>query len=100
MSRPQSRAEHLARLVAPSSAAAVMPRSSVLAGGLGLGAAFGGSALLAACGSSSSSSGGGGTASATGTVTLGSNASDAVPKKTVQTIADNFQSANSGLTVK
>jgi|tagenome__1003787_1003787.scaffolds.fasta_scaffold20956375_2 multiple sugar transport system substrate-binding protein len=101
MSRPQSEAEYLARLVPPSVAATTsMRRRSVLAGGLGLGAAFGGSALLAACGSSSSSSGGGGTASATGTVTLGSNASDAVPKKTLQTLVDSFQAANSGLTVK
>ncbi|HYJ76506.1 MAG TPA: extracellular solute-binding protein, partial [Kineosporiaceae bacterium] len=101
MSRPQSRAEYLARLVPPSAAATSMRRRSVLAGGLGLGAAFGGSALLAACGSSSSSSsGGGGTASATGTVTLGSNQSDAVPKKTYQTLVDDFTKQNSGLTVK
>jgi multiple sugar transport system substrate-binding protein len=53
MSRPQSEAEYLARLVPPSVAATSMRRRSVLAGGLGLGAAFGGSALLAACGSSS-----------------------------------------------
>src|SRR3954453_8360909 len=101
MSRPQSEAENLARLVPPSVAATTsMRRRSVLAGGLGLGAAFGGSALLAACGSSSSSSGGGGTESATGTVTLGSNQSDAVPKKTYQTLVDNFQKQNAGLTVK
>src|SRR3954447_26265101 len=101
MYRPQSEAEDLARLVPPSVAATTsMRRRSVLAGGLGLGAAFGGSALLAACGSSSSSSGGGGTASATRTVTLGSNQSDAVPKKTYQTLVDDFQKQNSGLTVK
>jgi multiple sugar transport system substrate-binding protein len=61
----------------------------VLAGGLGVGAAFGGSALLAACGgsdSSSSTSSGGGSAKAGGTVTFGSNASDAVPKKSIETI--------------
>jgi multiple sugar transport system substrate-binding protein len=98
MSRPQSEAEYLARLVPPSAAATSMRRRSVLAGGLGLGAAFGGSALLAACGSS----GGGSTSteSATGTVTLGSNQSDAVPKKTYQTLVEDFQKQNAGLTVK
>jgi multiple sugar transport system substrate-binding protein len=101
MSRPQTEAEYLARLVPPSVAGTSLRRRSVLSTGLGLGAAFGGSALLAACGSSSSSSSsGGGTASATGTVTLGSNQSDAVPKKTYQTLVDDFQKQNSGLTVK
>ena len=57
MSRPQSEAEYLARLVPPSVAATSMRRRSVLAGGLGLGAAFGGSALLAACGGSDGPSG-------------------------------------------
>jgi len=89
MSRPQSEAEYLARLVPASAAATSVGRRSVLAGGLGLGAAFGGSALLAACGgsdSSSSSATGGGSASAGGTVTFGSNASDDVPKKTIATV--------------
>jgi multiple sugar transport system substrate-binding protein len=101
MSRPQSEAEYLARLVPPSVAATSVGRRSVLAGGLGLGAALGGSVLLAACGGSSNSGGGGGGASsATGQVTFGSNASDAVPKKTLQTVLDAFQKANSGITVK
>src|SRR3954453_11203530 len=103
MSRPQSEAEYLARLVPPSVAATTsLRRRSVLSTGLGLGAAFGGSALLAACGSSSSrsSSGGGSSSPPTGTVTLGSNASDAVPKATLQTLVNSFQTANSGLTVK
>src|SRR5437763_5473319 len=101
MSRPQSEAEYLARLVPPSVAATTsMRRRSVLAGGLGLGAAVGGSALLAACGGSSTSSGGGGgTASASGTVTLGSNQSDAVPKKTYQTLVDDFDK-KTGVTTK
>ena len=101
MSRPQSEAEYLARLVPPSVAGTSTRRRSVLAGGLGLGAALGGSALLAACGSSSnsSSSGGGGSASASGTVTLGSNASDAVPKKTLQTLIDSFDKST-GITTK
>jgi hypothetical protein len=38
--------------------------------------------------------------SATGEVTLGSNQSDAVPKKTYQTLVDDFQKQNAGLTVK
>src|SRR5947199_10733170 len=88
MSRPQSEAEYLARLVPPSVAGTSMRRRSVLAGGLGLGAAVGGSALLAACGGSNNSGGGGGTASASGTVTLGSNASDALPKTALQTTVD------------
>ena len=102
MSRPQSEAEYLARWCHRRSPRRPLGRRSVLAGGLGLGAAFGGSALLAACGggSSSSSSSGGGTASATGTVTLGSNTSDDVPKKTYQTLVDDFQTKNPGLTVK
>jgi multiple sugar transport system substrate-binding protein len=102
MSRPQTEAEYLARLVPPSVAGTSLRRRSVLSTGLGLGAAFGGSALLAACGSSSSSSssGGGSSSAATGTVTLGSNASDAVPKATLQTLVNSFQTANSGLTVK
>src|SRR4051794_5989758 len=103
MSRPQSEAEYLARLVPSSVAATSVGRRSVLGGGLGLGAAFGGSALLAACGgsdSSSSSASGGGAASAGGEVTFGSNASDAVPKKTLQTVLDAFQKENSGTTVK
>src|SRR5690349_18084432 len=84
MSRPTSEAEYLARLVPPSVAG--LGRRSVLGGGLGLSAA----ALLAACGGgsspSSSGSAGGGSSAAGGTVTFGSNASDDVPKKTLQTL--------------
>jgi multiple sugar transport system substrate-binding protein len=78
MSRPKTEAEYLARLVPPSVAA--LSRRSVLRGGLGFGAS---AALLAACGggTSSSASGGGGSSSAGGTVTFGSNASDAAPKE-------------------
>ena len=95
MSRPQSEAEYLARIVPPSVAATALGRRSVLGGGLGLGAALGGSALLAACGSSSSSSAGAGaSASASGTLTLGSNQSDEVPKKTVQTLVDAFDKSS------
>jgi multiple sugar transport system substrate-binding protein len=59
---------------------------------------------LAACGSdsgsSSSGSSEGGSAKAGGTVTLGSNASDAVPKKSYVAVFDNFQKQNQGTTVK
>src|SRR3954447_20389550 len=103
MSRPQSEAEYLARMRPPSVAA--LSRRGVLRGGLGLGAAFGGSALLAACGGSSSSSasasgsGSGSASAASGTVTFGSNQSDAVPKATFQKLIDNA-AAKTGLQVK
>ena len=89
MTRPQSEAEYLARMVPPSVAA--LSRRGVLQGGLGVGAAIGGSALLAACGSSSSgsstsASGSSGAAAGGGEVSFGSNASDDVPKKTLQTL--------------
>ena len=91
MTRPQSEAEYLARMVPPSVAS--LSRRGVLQGGLGVGAAIGGSALLAACGgsssgSSASASGSGGAAAAGGEVTFGSNASDDLPKKTLQTLLD------------
>ena len=99
MSRPKTEAEYLASLVPPSMAARGVGRRSVLQGAVGLGAA----ATLAACGGSSSPAGdgGGGAAKkASGTVTFGSNQSDAVPKKAFADFVTNFQSANSGLTVK
>ena len=83
MSRPQSEAEYLARLVPPSVAATSMGRRAMLAGGLG--ATIGGSALLASCGSSSSTgtatASGSSSAAAGGTVTFGSNQSDAPPRR-------------------
>jgi multiple sugar transport system substrate-binding protein len=100
MTRPQSEAEYLARLVPSSVAATSMRRRSVLAGGLGLGAALGGSALLAACGGSDSGGSGGSASSATGELTFGSNASDAKPKATLQTVLTSFEKANPGLKVK
>jgi multiple sugar transport system substrate-binding protein len=99
MSRPQTEAEYLARLVPPSVSATSVGRRSVLAGGLGLGAALGGSALLAACGGGGGG-GGSSSSSAGGTVTFGSNVSDPGPKKTLQTELDAFQKANPGVTVK
>jgi multiple sugar transport system substrate-binding protein len=99
MSRPQSEAEYLARLVPPSVAA--LSRRSVLRGGLGLGAAGGVAALLAACGgdSTSSSTSSGGASSAGGTVTFGSNQSDAQPKGVYAKLLDDA-SKNSGVQVK
>jgi multiple sugar transport system substrate-binding protein len=98
MARPATEAEYLARLVPASSAA--VSRRNLLRGALGAGALLASPSLLAACSSGSpSSSSGGGTAAATGTVTLGSNQSDATPKAALQSVIDSFQKANSGLTV-
>jgi multiple sugar transport system substrate-binding protein len=93
MSRPQSEAEYLARLVPSSVAANPMRRRSVLKGALGAGAALSVPALLAACGGSDSSSGSsssGSGAAASGTVSFGSNASDAVPKKSLEEVLAGF----------
>ncbi|GAB7192357.1 hypothetical protein NUM3379_30660 [Kineococcus sp. NUM-3379] len=78
MSRPSTEAEHLARLL-PASVAATrpstsLPRRSLLRGGLLAAGALGVPGLLAACGDAGSGSG-------SAPVTLGSNASDEVPKK-------------------
>lgn len=105
MSRPQSEAEYLARLVPPSMSATSLGRRSMLKGSLGAGAALGLPAVLAACGGSSSggatSSAGASTAAAAtgGEVSFGSNASDELPKKVVAALMDGFKTA-SGTTVK
>jgi multiple sugar transport system substrate-binding protein len=100
MSRPQSEAEYLARLVPPSVAAVSASRRSMLKGALGAGAALSLPAALAACGGTSSSAGAGGaTAAAAKEVSFGSNASDELPKKVVQALADAYK-ASSGTTVK
>ncbi|MDA8440574.1 MAG: ABC transporter substrate-binding protein [Propionibacterium sp.] len=96
MSRPSTEAEYLASL---TPASARFSRRTLLRGALGSGAAIAGVSSLAACGSSNSSSGTGGTASATGTVTLGSNQSDQVPKDALAKVVSDFQAENSGLTV-
>src|SRR6476619_788885 len=84
MPRPQSEAEYLASLV-PSSvtglAQAKFGRRTLLSGGVG--------------GTSSSD-----IKSATGTVTFGSNQSDAVPKAAYAEVVSNFEKANPKLTVK
>src|SRR6478609_1954604 len=95
MTRPATEAEYLASLV-PASVRGVS-RRSVLSGALGAGTLLAAPALLAACGGGGSSSS---SSSATGTVTLGSNQSDAVPKAAVQSVMDAFHKANSAVTVK
>jgi len=101
MSRPQSEAEYLARLVPPSVQALRTSRRAVLKGTLGAGAALGGAGLLAACGGSESTATGGGTSGGSGgkTVSFGSNGSDEVPKKYFQAMMDAYQT-KSGNTVK
>ena len=101
MPRPSSEAEYLARLVPPSARA--VSRRTLLRGAIGAGSLLATPALLSACGSGASPSTGGasgGGGAATGTVGLGSNQSDAIPKAAVQSVIDAFQKANSGLTVK
>jgi multiple sugar transport system substrate-binding protein len=55
---------------------------------------------LAACSSNSSSGGSSSNGSASGTVSLGSNASDPIPKKAFQNVYTAFQTANPGINVK
>jgi multiple sugar transport system substrate-binding protein len=93
MPRPATQDEYLASLV-PASARGVS-RRTLLRGALGAGALIATPSLLSACGGDGGSGG-----AATGTVTLGSNQSDAVPKAALQTTVDAFQKANSGLTVR
>ena len=94
MSRPATQDEYLASLV-PDSVRGVS-RRALLRGALGAGTLLAAPSLLSACGGDS----GGPSGAATGTVTLGSNQSDAVPKAAIQSVMDAFQKANSGLTVK
>ena len=95
MTRPTSEAEYLASLV-PASVRGVS-RRTLLRGALGAGTLLAAPSLLAACGGGGGSSS---TGSATGTVTVGSNQSDAVPKAAIQAVMDAFHKANSGLTTK
>jgi multiple sugar transport system substrate-binding protein len=94
MTRPASEAEYLASLV-PASVRGVS-RRTLLRGAVGAGTLLAAPSLLAACGGQGSSSSG----TASGTVTLGSNQSDAVPKAAVQSVMDAFHKANSSITVK
>ncbi|MBK6886752.1 MAG: carbohydrate ABC transporter substrate-binding protein [Tetrasphaera sp.] len=105
MPRPATFEEYLASLVPPSVRG--LDRRTLLTGGIGLGALTlagcgdgGGSSSTTSASSASGSASGGSSTAATGTVTLGSNQSDAVPKAAIQSVMDAFQKANSGLTVK
>jgi multiple sugar transport system substrate-binding protein len=99
MSRPATEAEYLAQMVPASVSGAVMGRRGLFrAAAVGAGAAFGLPALLAACGGESGG-GAASTAAASGTLTLGSNASDPVPKKVLEDVLAGFKTANSGITV-
>ena len=96
MARPRTFEEYLASLVPPSVTG--VNRRTLLAGGVSLSAL-----ALAGCGGdgdSASTSTGGASSAATGSVSLGSNQSDAVPKAAIQSVMDSFQKANNGLTVK
>ena len=101
MSHPKTEAEYLASLVPTSMSANGIGRRAVLRGAFGLSAAVG----LAACGGGSSTEGGGGgggggAKAASGTVTFGSNQSDAVPKNAIASVVSDFQKAKAGITVK
>jgi multiple sugar transport system substrate-binding protein len=98
---------YLASLVPPSARVtsaftnARLGRRGFLKGAAGTGAALTLPTLLAACGGSSS--GGGGstdTGAATGTVTIGSNASDDVPKKAFADVFAAFETAKPKLKAK
>ena len=98
MTRPATEAEYLARMVPPSVSGAVMGRRGLLkAATVGAGAAFGLPALLAACGGSSGGAATS-TASASGTLTIGSNASDPVPKQVLTDLLAGFKTASPGIT--
>ncbi len=96
MSRPQSEAEYLARMVPQSVAATRFGRRSLVKGALGAGLSL---PLLAACGGSDDGGSGDGGGSGSKTVSFGSNASDEVPKASMKAITDAF-TAKSGITVE
>jgi multiple sugar transport system substrate-binding protein len=99
MSKPQSEAEYLARMIPPSVAA--LRRRTFLKGVAGTGAAFALPSLLAACGGdedSEGTAGGGGTPS--GTVTFGSNeAGGDVPQQRRQALVAAYEES-SGLDIE
>src|SRR6185312_11051784 len=95
MSRPSTEAQYLASLVPPSAASTGFGRRSLLRGALAGAGFLGASGLLAACGSNGSSGGsGGGTEAASGTLTFGSNQSDAVPKQAYADLVTGFNDPN------
>ena len=96
MARSRTEAEYLARLVPPSVSGAVMGRRSLLRGAaLGAGGLIGLPALLAACGGDDPAAD---PKNASGTLTVGSNASDPVPKKALEDVLAKFKAANAGIT--
>jgi multiple sugar transport system substrate-binding protein len=95
MTRPDSEAEYLARMVPASVSGPAMARRTMFKGA---GLALGLPALIAACGGRSESSGTTSTASATGTVSVGSNASDAVPKQALVDVLAGFKKVAPGIT--
>jgi multiple sugar transport system substrate-binding protein len=92
MSRPQSQAEYLARMLPPSVAGRPVGRRALLRGALGVGAGIGLTGLLTACG-------GGGDAAGPGTVSFGTNESGNKFAKQHQAMVKGFQQA-SGMTVE
>src|SRR5438046_1506227 len=97
MTRPQSEAEYLAKMVPPSVMGTRMHRRTLFKGAVGAGSALLLPSALAAC-SSSSSGGGSGAGSGNKTVTLGSYQSDATPKKALADVVAGYQT-KSGNTV-
>jgi multiple sugar transport system substrate-binding protein len=99
MTRPSTEAHYLASLVPSSVRGQQVNRRTLLKGASLLAVT---PALLAACSSSSSTSttSSGAAGAATGTVTFGSNYSDAKPKAALAAALDSFSKANPGLTTK
>jgi multiple sugar transport system substrate-binding protein len=93
----ETEGHYLASLVPPSVRSGTgrgVGRRGFLKGAAGAGAAVAMGGVLAACGGDSNSStggSGGGGGAATGTVTIGSNASDAVPKKAYADVFTAFE---------
>ena len=77
-----------------------LDRRRLLKGALLGAAALSSGGLLSACGSDDSGSGGNGGGEAGGTVSIGSNASDATPKAAYQAMFDQFTSENPDYTTK
>jgi multiple sugar transport system substrate-binding protein len=94
MPQPSTQEEYLATLIPPSAAAGV-DRRFFLKSAVGSAAALSLPMLLSACGGSSGSgaTSAGGSKKASGTVTFGSNASDAVPKKAFADVLAAFTAA-------
>jgi multiple sugar transport system substrate-binding protein len=95
MARPSSEAEYLASLVPPSVLGTQVGRRALLGGAVGLAAA----GSLAACGGGSSTTSSSDISSASGSVSFGSNQSDAVPKAAIAKVVEGFQASNSKVKV-